>query len=261
MAETMVRISKLPNIDRQVVSKLKDNDVITVADLWEAIGSDFPDGIKNVAKLTGVEEAKLREVLKQEAVAPQAKFVGRYWRELLAVVIGAILLFLLIRNAVRRHDTLVVIAPSGLSAFHVIQTGDVQPAKMFSVHDSFTAENQVIGRYLLQPVSTGAVLLNSQLGPPELKEQLNGRQVVTMPIKSAAISSTVRPASRVRLLFSPRNPDDSKTITDLIIDDVIVLAVNRQGDSSSITVALKNKDDLAKTLLLLSTSDILISEG
>jgi hypothetical protein len=254
-----------------VVATLKRNKVVTVDDLWAMIGSDFTPGIQRVAATTQITEARLREIIKQEAVAGEARsnalwhrflfFVGRYWREVLALVIAVVLLSLLILNVVRRRDTLVVTAADGLPAFHVIQADDVQPAKMFRVDDSFAVENDVIGRYLLQPVSPGAVLLNSQLGPATVKGQLTGREVLTIPIRLAAISSTIGPASRVRLLFSPWNQDASKiSKTDLIVNDVIVLAINRQGDSSSITVAL-NADDLTKALLLLSKSDILISEG
>ena len=225
----------------------------------------------------GITEAQLLEILKQEAVAGEARsnsswhrfvfFVGRYWREVLALVIAVVLLSLLVRNVVRRRDTLVVTAANGLPAFHVIRADDVQPAKMFRVDDSLTVENDAIGRYLVQPVSPGAVLLNSQLGPAHLKGRLNGRQVLTIPIKAAAISSTIRSGSTVRVLFSPRMQDvihqDVPTTgtPDLIIGDVIVLAINLQGDSSAITVAFKTADDLTKALLLLSTSDVLISEG
>ena len=274
----MARISHLPNIDRDVVATLKRNKVVTVEDLWAEIGSDFTTGINQVAAATQIDEAQLREIIRQEAVAYKPRsngrwhrflfFVGRYWRELLALIIALVLLSLLVRNVVRRRDTLVVTAANGLPAFHVIRADDVQPAKMFRVEDSFAVENDVIGRYLLQPVSPGAALLNSQVGPKSLTGHLDGRQVLTIPIKGSAISSTVRPASRVRLLFSPRNQDVccqnvSKTgkPDDLVLNDVIVLSINRQGDSSAITVALKSAEDLTKALLLLSTSDIFISEG
>lgn len=268
----MARISHLPGIDPAVVATLQRHKMSTVDDLWAAIGSEFEEGIKKVAATTQITEAQLREILKQEAVAgelqsntAEGRFVfvlRRYWRELLALLIIVVLLSLLVRNVIPRRDTVVVTAANGLPAFHVIQADDVHPARMFRVEDSFAVENDVIGRYLLQPVSHGAVLLKSQLGPAPLKEQLNGRQVLTIPIRVAALSSTIRPASTVRLVFSPRNQDVSKiNKTDLILNDVIVLAINRQGDSSAITVALKNVEDLTKALLLLSTSDILIAEG
>ncbi|HEU4433325.1 MAG TPA: SAF domain-containing protein [Pyrinomonadaceae bacterium] len=265
----MTRISRLPNIDPAVVATLERHDVTTVEDLWAAIGSDFPKGIKSVVAKTTIDEAQLREIIKQEAVAGEPSsntaagrflfFIGRYWREVLALVIAVVLLTLLIRSAVKRRDTLVVTAAYGLPAFHVIQAGDVEPVRMFRVDDSFAVENDVTGRYLLQPVSPGAVLLKNQLAPAHLKDQLKGREVLTIPVKATAISSTIRPGSTVRVLFSPRNQDAAKT--DLIIKDVIVLAINLQGDSSAITVALKNSDDLTKALSLLSTSDVLISEG
>src|SRR5215204_6300419 len=276
--KTMVRISQLPDIDPNVASRLKNAKVKTVADLWALIGPNFKEGITRVATTTRIEEAQLHEILKLEALAynapikPWSRFffqVRRHWGEVLALIIIGILLSLLILNAIRPRDTVVVSASNGLPAFHIIEPGDVRREKMFTVHDSFTSESEVIGRYLLQPVSAKTVLLKSQVGAAELKEQLTGRRIVTLPVKSGVISSTLAPGSRVRLLFSPRNANDPKTsttwtlsqaIANFIINDVIVLSVNRQVDSASITVAMKNEEDLTRAFALLNTSDILISE-
>jgi hypothetical protein len=266
-------------MDVDVASKLKKAKVKSVADLWATIGPNFKEGIQRVAETTRIEEQQLREILKQQALAystPSVKFwsrfffqVGRHWGEVLAVIVIGILLSLLILSAIRRQDTVVVSASNGLPAFHIIGPGDVRREKMFTVHDSFTSESEVLGRYLLQPVSPKAVLLKSQVAGAELKEQLRERQIVTLPVKSGVISSTLAPASRVRLLFSPRNTNDPKTsttptlsqpIANFIIDDVIVLSVNRHGDSASITIAFKNEEDLIRALPLLNTSDILITE-
>ena len=271
----MARISHLPNVNQEAVATLERNNIVTLDDLWEEIGSDFRSGVARVVAM-GIDEAQVKEILNQEAVAGEARsnssrdrfafFLSRHWREVLALVIAVVLLALLVRNVLQRRDTLVVTAPNGLPAFHVITADDVEPARMFRVDDSIAVESDVIGRYLVQPVAPRAVLLNSQLGPAHLKGQLNGRQVLTIPIKATAISSTIRAGSTVRVLFSPR-PDVTRQdipttgTPDLIIPDVIVLAINLQGDSSAITVAFKTGDDLTKVLLLLSTSDLLISEG
>jgi hypothetical protein len=87
--------------------------------------------------------------------------------------------------------------------------------------------------------------------------------VISVPVKAGAISPTLSPPDRVRLLFSPRrnnetnnNPNADLNVTT--IDDVIVLSVNRQGDSSSIVVALKA--DIVEVAKLLSTSDVIVSQ-
>lgn len=275
----MVRISQVPNVAPDVISKLSAMKVWTQADLWETIGEKFPEGIERVAKQTEIPAEQLYEILKHPTTPSETKDQGgfnrfffralRHWREVVALTISVILLSLLVWNATQRRDTLVVNAVNGLPAFHIIRPNDVQSKKMFAVHDSLTPESDVIGRYLLQPVSHQAVLLNSQLAPPTLKDQLTGRETLTLPVKTGAISSTLAPGSRVRLLFSPRSGEDLKTsptqtlsqiIADLVIDDVIVLSANRRADSSSITVAFKNTEDLNRALTQLTTSEIFISE-
>jgi len=275
----MIQISRLPNVAPDVISKLSTQQVRTQGDLWEIIGQKFPEGIERVAKKTEIPTEQLLEILKHLTTASETKDQAglsrfffravRHWREVVALIIIVILLFLLIRNATQRRDTLVVNAVNGLPAFHIIQPNDVQSKKMFAVPDSVTPASNVIGRYLLQPVSYDAVLLNSQLASPALKDQLTARETLTLPVKTGAISSTLTPSSRVRLLFSPRCTEDLKTspprtlsqiIADLVIDDVIVLSANQQPDSSSITVAFKNTEDLKRALAQLTTSEILISE-
>lgn len=267
----MARISKLHDIGPEVVSELKANKVTTVDELWQMIGPNFETGIQRVTEITGVSKDQLYEILKQQVVPYNKSFIPRmrhHWLEVLALIIIGVLLTVLIRNSIQRQDTLVINAPNGLPAFHIIASGEVRSEKRFGRYDSFTGESEVIGSYLLQPVSHNAVLRKSQLASPALKEQLTGRQVLTIPVKSSAITPTIEPASRVRLLFSPRTPAEYKTsttpdlshiIANFIIDDVIVLSIQRQGDSSSITVAFKNEEDRKKALALLTTSEILIS--
>jgi hypothetical protein len=194
----------------------------------------------------------------------------RHWGEVLTLLIAGTLFAFLIQNAVQRRPILVVKAPNGLPALHVITAEDVESQNMFAVHDSLPSTSNAIGRYLLQPVPAKAVLLNSQLAPPELKDQLTDRELVTLPLKPGVFNATLIPGSRVRVLFSPRNADDprisakqtsSQIITDLSIDDVLVLSASRQADLSSITFAFKSRDDLARAFALSATSDILISEN
>lgn len=263
----MGQISKLKNVDANLIAKLQAKNVTTVEDLWVLIGPKFEKGIKDFQG-TDCSREELVEILIQGACPPTPKsnyrgdrftfWMSNHWAEVIAMIIAMFISALLALNMGMKQDTVLISTKSGLPAFHVLTPEDVRTERMFKTSGSLTSVEKAEGRYLLRPVSEGAVLLDNQLGPPELKNELTGRFILTIPMKAGAIRSAIAPNLRVRLLFSPR--DLTSRGTSSSVEDVIVLAIDRQGDTSSITVAVRNQDDLIKATNLSATSDILISE-
>jgi hypothetical protein len=273
----MGRISKMSGVEAQLVNKLSARNVASVEELWLSIGPKFEKGIASFSGQDFKRE-QVVGILILGACAPVPKSTGKWHRfsfwlmnhglELVALIIILILFSLLLLKVSRKQDTVVVTTSSELPVFHVVLPGEAGPKKLFKVPGSFANKGDVEGRYLLQGVSPGTILLENQLGPSELRGQLDGRSVLTIPIRAGAISSMIAPASHVCLLFSPHSRDPKSAATplptpsihDLSIDAAIVLTINRQGDASSITVAVRNNEDLIKTINLSSTSDVLISQ-
>jgi hypothetical protein len=263
-----------------------------VDDLWESIGPKFVDGIARLETQTGVNKELLIQVLAEGACEPelatgehwprfkawlQARWpilAGKwlwskipalaYWPELLALLILIVLAALLLTHAVWKRDTVMVKTETGLPAFHVINDNDLEVKRAINIPGSLSSKSDAVGHYLLQQLPKGARLYDNQISKAQLSdEDAAHRHVLSVPVKAGAISPTLSPPDRVRLLFSPRRDNETNTnpsaAPDVIsIDDVIVLAVNRQGESSSIVVALKA--DLAEVARLLSTSDVIVSQ-
>jgi hypothetical protein len=266
----MNRLSKYKQIDPKHLAKLKDKKIKTVDDLWEAIGHKS-GGVENLAKKAGLTEDEVVTILAACAKPePRSKekwdqfrfWLSNYWREAAALLMAVVLLALLVGNAVRRRDTVVVAAKETLPAYHVITKDDVRLEKHFRVSGSFGATEDVVGRYLIKPAKPGAVISSEQLGAALPQGvALGGRRVLSLPIRGGLISQTLAPHDRVRLLFSPRGAGAQPAATgERTVDDAVVLAVSRQGDASSVVVALKNDSDLNRIELLLGTSDIFIAK-
>lgn len=265
----MSRFYKYKQIDHAHLAKLKAKKIKTVDDLWEQVGHKS-DGVANLAKNVGLSDDEVITILSQSA-KPEPKsqrdrdrfvfWFSNYWREAAALVIAVVLLGLLGTNAVWLRDTVIVQAKETLPAYHVIDRNDIKVEKRFRESSSFADVDKVLGRYLLKPVKPGAVISSEQLGPalPE-GVTLGCRRVLSLPVRGDLISQTLAPYDRVRLLFSPRGAGAQPAASERIVNDAVVLAVSRQGDASSIVVALKNDDDLNRAALLLGTSDVFIAQ-
>lgn len=266
----MSRFSKYKQIDRKHLANLKAHRIKTVEDLWMRVGHKS-GGLKNLAKNVGLTEDELVTVLAAcakpepggERKRDQFAFWFRnYWREAIVFLIAVVLLGLLVGNAVWRRDTVIVASNKTLPVYHVITKSDVTLEKRFRVSGSFHAAEDVEGRYLLKPAFPGSVISSNQLGAalPE-GMALRFRRVLSLPVKGALINQTLAPLDRVRLLFSPRGAGAQPATSDgRNVDDAVVLAVSRQGDASSVVVALRNDDDLNKAEALLGTSDVFIAQ-
>lgn len=195
--------------------------------------------------------------------------LSRLWPELSALLIASILIGLLGVNALRKRVTVLVAAESGLPAFHFITDSDLKVEPAIHIPGSFTAKEQVVNRYLLQRVPVGSRLYANQLSKVTLKaEDMADRQVLVVPIKASMVSTKLTPPDRVSLIFIPHDSEESDskpTGTDTEknekkgayrVDDVIVLAVDRQGESTSLVIALKS--NMEKLVPLLGNSNLVI---
>lgn len=268
----MSRLAKYRKNDREQLKKLAAHGIKTTGDLWFKVGPKS-DGVEKLAGDVGLTKDQLVEILVEcarEQEARSGRWYSRfwlwlrfYWPEALGLAIALVLVSLLAYNAVQLQDT-VVLGDKELPALHAIGAGDVKVAKRFKTYNSFRSERDVMGRYLLQPAKPGQILLSGQLAAaPASGAKPDARRLLSVPVKAGAIVSTLGPGSRARLLFSPRQRDAkaaAPALGDTSLEDVVVLAVNRQGDASSVLVAVKDDDELAKAASLLASSEVFVSQ-
>lgn len=183
-----------------------------------------------------------------------------------------------------RH--VVVSASEGLDAFHLVGSDDVDVRDGPARPRTIASPEAVAGRYTLARLASGAAVTRDRLSAPcppraglspttvapaagtpagapsttsgtqaPAAETVEDRRILTVPVKPAALAS-VEPGACASLVLSPRENDGSAS---RILDNVTVLAVNRQAEASSIVVALAltpaERDELAR---LLGSADVFV---
>jgi hypothetical protein len=182
-----------------------------------------------------------------------------YWPDLLLIILplALIALGLQARSVLRAQAQQVVVKKeANLKAFRLINKDDLELVSGSTKEDAFTNPEKLSDRYSLVAVGPGETLHEGQLVPPEIARQLQDRQLLSVPVKANAFSTALGPVTHVRLLLSPRAPVD-KPLGQSIFDDVILLAIEKQGENTSIVVAL-TEDTLKKMQPLLGFSDVFV---
>lgn len=151
----------------------------------------------------------------------------------------------------------VVKAPTGLPAFHILAHEDIEVKEIPIVPEAFNKPEEMIGRFLLESVPQGAILRAEQLSDIRLSHQeMAGRQLLILPVRVETLIPAIKPKAHVSLLFSPQE-HTVHTSQPFFLRDVLVLAVHRHGESASIVVAI-NQDALEKVIPLVGTSGVFI---
>lgn len=261
----MTEIARLKGITSKEAERLEDKAVKSIDDLWLRIGQDPDHGIEALAQQTGIDSRRLIDLLAEQAVHEAKPGIGTWlvqhmleWALIvafLALVLGFVLSEFMPADPVPKE--LVVAGAAGLPAFHLIGADDVRVVEGPVESGVFTSSTEVEGRYTLQSVPPGAPLRSEQVSAVRLsKQDFEGRQILTVPIRSDTLSATVAPGDHVSLLFSPRD-DSAKSLQPQLLDDVITLAMERGGDMVSLVVAV-NADEISALAALLGRSDIFV---
>jgi len=192
------------------------------------------------------------EVLRHSAARPRHLLPSwkRHWLDLLAFVILPLLLFglayraySLSQNAVPHVD---VSSTVGLPVFHKI-TKEVELKAETRSQGAFTSVEKVLDRYTLAAIPAGSLIKENQLLSPELSAKMQDRRILTVPVKPGTYSSTLSPPSEAIMLLSPH---ELAAEMQTVAFDVIVLSLEKSGDTSSATVALpEDKFNIAAKLL------------
>jgi hypothetical protein len=217
--------------------------------LWDCVERI---GFGELAVKTAISRDRLAEfLLLVDPIDP--KDLSLWRRYGLAVLPPAVLVAALLASVAIGPRQVVVSAPGGLSALHLVQRQDVEVRRGRSVADAFRSADEVIGRFTLDPLSSGEPLRDSDLSPPP-RATLVGRRVLALPVDPAALGP-LRRNSRIGLLLAPRGSVPGVSQPGALLPDVSVLAVRRDAPAT-ILVAV-HPQDLATLGRYLSSSTVL----
>ena len=172
-----------------------------------------------------------------------------HWLDALIIVLPLTLGLLLIfqTNPLNKHRLQYVTTTVPVPAFHKI-SDQVEIKNSPIERTAFTTVPEVRDRYTLADIPAGAPLQSKQLLSTELSAKMQGRKILSVPIKASNYTPTLIVPNEVILVLSPRNRDS--TATSSATFDVIVLRIEGSGETRSAIVALQDHQfDSAAPLL------------
>jgi hypothetical protein len=217
--------------------------------LWQSVETD---GVAKLAAATGLDIQRLLEILAaaQPADPERESLLRRRWPEALLAALALLVAFSWLQARSARQ--VVVAAPGGLPALHLVQGTDIAVRRGPKRAGTFASESEVVGRLTVETVAAGEALREEQVGPSPANP-LPGRRVVSLAVRAEALGAVAR-GSRIDLLLSPRRAQADSA--PAVVRDVLVLAVQREAPSS-LLVAVRERD-LPELGRFLGTSEVLV---
>lgn len=281
----MVRIADLSEDYSLDVEALARGGVRTVDDLWACISRRVDEGVSTVAGKTNINRSVLLAFLISDALddprrsyKPKPKenlfwlipkWLGAQaqrlwgtrrtrWPDLLLVALPLLIIGLGLRGqSLNRSVVQRVAVDSGvtLPAFACIDTGKLTTRAVLNEPGSFATVDELKERYPLRDLAPGELVKDEHLVPVGLSKSLAQRRLLSLPIKNSSSIESAQPMDRVKLIFAPRDKDQS----GVVIDDVIFLSAKKEGDATFARVAISELE-VSRIEGLLGTCDLFISQ-
>jgi hypothetical protein len=244
-AAEIKRISGFGDEDAERLSK---NDIKTVEALWVENRDDIAGRLGRTGQTSGVKLEILYAVLMADALGALSK--KGWWRRPFAAANrhkGELTLFILLVLAVslmvyRGVSTgqsftprLTVKVGSKLTPYRKIDPNDLSLEKAMPSKGTFSSVDQVAGRYPSEVVTGGKPVTEAQLLSKELSDEIGKRYILALPAEQGTAGREIKtPAAVWLLLPSP----DEKAPAAVLVKDVLLLAVRRDGERVTATIAV-----------------------
>jgi hypothetical protein len=147
-----------------------------------------------------------------------------------------------------------VVGKSGIAPFHVIADGDFRLSCKNNDSPSPEFARTITGHYSSEYLKPCDPIDPKKLSSgPRLSTEINGRILVRLKVQATAIFNGMRPPFRAALMVSPRE----RATTALLLNDLMVLDLQKDGDGLSAIVAIAPADELALASYV-ARSDLLL---
>ena len=184
----------------------------------------------------------------------------RHWADaILIIVVPVLLIGLALRVQSARSSRIQSVAVKSSAQLRPFQriSDEVELASTPASSMAFTSIDQVRGRYALVALPSGAPVLSNQI---LTAEQIANRAIVSIPLKAGTYLPNLSPPCDVVLILSPRETVSGGNMNSPSKHefDVVLLAIDKLGESATATVAITNAE-FDKAAALLGSHDAYIS--
>jgi hypothetical protein len=281
--EKRVNNPKPPNEIETLSALLKQNEIKTLADLKRCIAVNADHGVVRVADHAQASKTLLVALLiadmGNDPSRNDDKDLLYYWRglktrarrrwpqlrrnwpDLLALVMLPLVLISLGYRAYSINKTLMpyvrVKSGSGLPIFHKVDD-EIEIDRKPGSASGLTALEQARNRYTLVPVGAGSPLKEGALLSADLSNKMKDRIIFSVPLGGAGQSYGLPIPGEAILVLSPKTFD--ATEKGSVSFEVIVLRIDKKGDSNIATVALRS-DQFDPAARLLASRDAYLAQS
>lgn len=262
---------------------LNQSGIKTLADLKRCIANDADHGIEWVADRAKASKSLLVTLLIADMSVDASRRDNRdllyYWRpakrlrarrgmpklrtnwlDLIAFAIVPIILLGMGLRAYSINKTVVpyvrVKAPSGLPSFQKVND-EIEIATKPAGDRALRSLDQARNRYTLSPVAAGAALNEDVLLSAELSKKMDNRKILSLQLGAGGQVAGLPIPREAILVLSPKQRDAQET--ELVSFGVIILRIDKNGDSSIATVALPG-DQFDRAARLLASHDVFLAQ-
>ena len=180
---------------------------------------------------------------------------GEYWFDcavfLALVLVGAGLW----RDA--HEPGRVIVKNGGLKPFHVIAPTDLRISCQSNTPPPSQLSAKIVGRYSSEYLPSCSLIDPKRLskGAP-LTNELDDRIVVRLKVQATNLFAGMHPPFKATVLAAPRE----RATTALLLNDVIVLDLQKDGEGASAVVALPSADAPTLTSFVAHSDLFLVTE-
>jgi hypothetical protein len=268
----MSDINKIEGIQQRIIANLKRSGIETIDDLWMQVGNDFNSGITKGSQQAKVGENLVTALLIAESLDQlRVKYAWlssfrnyhrgalRRTKTFLLLIPIAVIVYVsyVLLSGIKLPQQIVVAAPHGIPAYRLVGKEDVAlRSALFQSPTTFGDPAMAIGNYTLTNLSPGATVLANQVLPAALSSEIKGGYIISVPIKANSLEMIPKVGTHVSLFLASPQPDNK--ISPSLLIDVVLLGVERNGDSSTLVIAVH---DLEKIDALMHASSIVVLEA
>ena len=250
-----IKINKIENLSKADVATLQDPGVInTLDDLRMKVGADLDKGIQEVSKSAKIHEDTITALLIADSLDTlkikhiffssfrnHHKQAWKSIRNLLIVIAVAGLGYTLYRLSpiLALPQQVVVKNTQGIPAYRVIGQGDVELRRvLYKSSKTVDALEKVVGRYALTKLNTNDPILSDQLLAADLSREIDGRYIVSVPVKATALAPVPKAGGRLSLLAVAAATQTQPQSVSAV--DVILLGIEQKDGGIVLVVAVQD---------------------
>ena len=239
----------------------------TLDELRVKVGANLATGIQQVSKSAKTGEDVITALLIADSLGTlKTKHVllssfrnhhKQAWksiRNLLIAVAIASFMYALYRFSPRLPlpQQVVVKNSQGIPAYRVIGQGDVELRRvLYKSSKTVDALEKVVGRYVLTKLNTNDSILSDQLLAADLSREIDGRYIISVPVKATALASAPKAGDRLSLLVLAAATQTQPQSVSAV--DAILLSIEQKDGGIVLVMAVQ---DLQKVNAIAGGSTI-----